>query len=285
MSRISLGLALVAVAACAPKVGKFKDDHFAHEYHTYKIGYAGAGIDRIMGPDWEPLNWTPAEGTSRWSHKAGTDFAVDRRFDFDADGNHDYFRLEPIRDFDFKHRKHDARLWLQVLPMHADAKASDLSSSAEAYLAAELPKDMGEAQIVGETEPCEVSGQSAMRVEFEAGGRRGRLIVIDPGQPEKVGPKNLDARILYYAVYVAGADAIAASEGDLVAFLDRLAVGTTKKDIPPKPAPTTCRAPEAAPVETEAPAVEEPEESEEPAEPSEPTEAPSEEEASVPPPS
>jgi hypothetical protein len=109
--------------------------------------------------------------------------------------------------------------------------------------------------------------------------------VIDPGQPEKVGPKNLDARILYYAVYVAGADAFAASEGDLVAFLDRLAVGTTKKDIPPKPAPTTCRAPEAAPVETEAPAVEEPEESEEPAEPSEPTEAPSEEEASVPPPS
>jgi hypothetical protein len=44
-----------------------------------------------------------------------------------------------------------------------------------------------------------------------------------------------------------------AAQDDLAAFLDRLAVGTSKKTIPDKPAPTTCRAPEAGAVETEAP--------------------------------
>src|SRR5574339_378145 len=94
-----LALLALAVAGCAPHVGKFKDDHFAHEYHTYRIAYAGEGLNRMMGPDWEPVNWTPKDGDARWAHKAGTDFAVERRFDFDADGNQDYFRLEAIRDF------------------------------------------------------------------------------------------------------------------------------------------------------------------------------------------
>jgi hypothetical protein len=272
-----IGLIGLAVVGCAPKVGKFKDDHFAHEYHTYRIGYAGAGVERIMGPEWEPVNWVPQDGDARWSHKAGTEFTVSRTFDFDADGNQDYFRLEAIRDFDFKHRQHDARLWLQVLPMAADAELSDLSSVAEAYLANELPEAMGAATISGETEPCEVSGLSAMRVEFDAGERKGRLVVIDPGAPEKVGPNNLDARIFYYAVYVAGVNDFAAADDDLAAFLDRLSVGTSKKTIPAEPAPTTCRAPEAAPVETEAPAMEEPEEPE-PA-PEEPEPSPEPEEA------
>ncbi len=249
-------LLVLALAGCAPRVGKFKDDHFAHEYHTYRIAYAGEGLHRMMGPEWEPVNWTPKDG-ARWSHKAGTEFTVSRTFDFDADGNQDYFRLEAIRDFDFKHRQHDARLWLQVLPMPANAKVTDLPTVAQQYLEKELPKPMGIGLIAGDGDACEVSGLSAMRVDFDVDGRRGRLVVIDPGQPEKVGPNNLDARVFYYAVLVGEPQAFADAEDDLVAFLDRLAVGTSKKTIPAQPTPTTCRARSGA--ETEAPVVELPE--------------------------
>jgi hypothetical protein len=235
-------LALLAVG-CAPRVGKFKGDAFAHEYHTYKIEYAGDGADRIMGPKWEAVNWLPKEGKRRWAHRKGKEFVMTRTFDFDTDGNQDYFRIESIRDFEFKHRTHEAKVWLQIRPTADQEAAPDLVELAKQYLDAEF----GSATLEGEPATCTASNAQAVRVEFSTtegdADLRGRLILLDPGAPEKVGPYNKDVQMYYFAVYVARPGAFPEAQSDFRDFIDRLVVGKTPNTIAEHAEPTTCNAP------------------------------------------
>ena len=253
-------------------MGKFKGDSFAHEYHTYKIEYAGEGVDRIMGPKWEAVNWV-ATDKRRWNHRKGEEFVMTRTFDFDADGNQDYFRIEAVRDFEFKHRTHDAKVWLQIRPSADNKAAPDLTELAKQYLEAEF----GGADIVGQPAACNASNSDALRVEFTTKegdvALRGRLILIDPGAPEKVGPNNKDVHMYYYAVYVAREQAFPEATLDFRDFIDRLVIGKTPKTIAEHAQPTTCNAPLQR--------LDAPEMSQDEEEPAEDEEAPAEDEESA----
>ncbi len=85
-----------------------------------------------MGADWLLDNYQLKNGEPS-ALKSGEEYTIERSFDTDDDGEWDAKTMGPLYDLLFTHKKKDAEIWLQTVPVSGRDEGKELGVLAARY--------------------------------------------------------------------------------------------------------------------------------------------------------
>lgn len=269
-----IGSALLT-CGCVPK-NSFGPNAFTHQSRPYSVRYRGVTVSDFVSTDWLLDNYQWKNGKPN-AEKHGSDYVIRRGYDTDDDGEVDVRNEEQFFDLRFTHKKKDAEIWLQSVPISSRDADKELAVLADRYVdaasgAGEVLVRYGEDGPVGSVSKrfatkvlnraaCMVSGRPAFQLDFEianvdqlqlspnARWSRGRIVLIDVPFDYKV--EGTHGKTPYTAAMLAGLSTAPEDFGtlapDFEAFLDRVVIAE-KQDALASQAPmaSTCRTQESA---------------------------------------
>lgn len=118
--------ALFALAGCNRPNPEFPADGFHADEFPIVVRYADAKAQTFVGPDWRTDNFVIDEAGRVRDRKDTPDYRVDVKLDLDGDGKLDEFSGWPMYQLSLVHRRTDARIWIQAMPVSERDKDRDL---------------------------------------------------------------------------------------------------------------------------------------------------------------
>ncbi|MFZ5893318.1 MAG: hypothetical protein ACOY0T_19820 [Myxococcota bacterium] len=130
MKLASLPFILCAFAGCFHSaIERFDARGYINKDYAYRVlGPAPS----LLGGDWIVDNFYESKG--RWREKDGPAYRIQYEFDTDGDGSLDTKRELPLYDLRFKHRRHNASVWLRATPFSTEWRERELRVLVQAYV-------------------------------------------------------------------------------------------------------------------------------------------------------
>lgn len=132
--RILAALSLLSLTGCV----RYSSGTFdAQGYVNPTIGYRVLGDSAgLLGDAWQLDNFykKPHDPDGQWIRKDTREYLLDFDVDVDGDGKPDRTLRGFLYDLRWKHREHDAILWLRTFPISLDLRDRELRVLMQAYI-------------------------------------------------------------------------------------------------------------------------------------------------------
>lgn len=258
-----LGLGLVS---CARFPNAKWEGRYQHPKLPYAVNYLGGSSKAFIGPDWMLDNFRVGDGDPV-GPKTGPGYLTTRSYDYNDDGEFETTHEEVFYDLLFIHRRTDARIALQSIPVATKFEHRELGVMARRWVESvsgteEVLVEWGPrgpigavsqhftARTLGER-PCSIDRHEAYAIEYEIADvdelrlnplgrwRRVRLVLIrTPYRYKLYGEPKLP--IFLAATFAASPVDFQSLEPSFEQFLGLIALGDEEHAPTTPSAPNTC---------------------------------------------
>jgi len=110
--------------------GAFDARGYVNEKREYRVVGSESAL---LGDDWQLDNYYQKPG-GHWIQKDADDYLANYELDLDGDGKFDKTYRTYLYDLRWKHRKHNAVIWLRTFPISKDLRDRDLRVLMQGYI-------------------------------------------------------------------------------------------------------------------------------------------------------
>ncbi len=122
-------LALLSVGCLGTRTGEFDQHGYLNTQYGYRVVNDGS---ELLGPDWLIDNFYPRNNALE--PKQVDEYTITYELDVNGDGQMDLKEKTLLYDLRYKHKSHDASIWLRAFPVSAELRDKDLRVLVQRYV-------------------------------------------------------------------------------------------------------------------------------------------------------
>jgi len=122
---------LVSLGCTRNGGGAFDARGYVNEKREYRVVGSESAL---LGDDWQLDNYYQRQPGGHWIQKDADDYVANYKLDLDGDGKFDETYRTYLYDLRWKHRKHNAVIWLRTFPISKDLRGRDLRVLMQGYI-------------------------------------------------------------------------------------------------------------------------------------------------------